>query len=425
MSERGYSIVTHAVDFAAEVLTLGCILPCLLWPYLRFSPNVGHVPLSLLLSATVNRPGMTGVALVVGLLITVAVYATKGRQAGALSRIGLLFAACTAIRYSYDSAMILPWLAFILCLAVMGDARLTIAAFLYIMLIANVTVGAVAYAIHLHQFSAAVVGVRASGLSGSPILFSPLCMLTFFGSAALLGTSKRWVRLAAQVVAIMSVVMLLLTFTRAGWIATAIASAAGIGYLRKSTRLWMLTLSVVVMVGAFLVRADGKVSRIAHERSLTGRTKIWALAGSAVLQHPIYGLNPTQQETLQQRTVILLTAQGYKDISLSAKNTYLDFAIDYGVAALMLLVLMFAAIMRKCLRTLKVPSLNHAHKMIVWWCLLAIIGLGLESLVDDTLFFHSDTLPVTVVLLTLLGLAGGIAFTSGSGTTEAASPTND
>ncbi len=426
MTDRRCTIVTQAVEFAAEVLTVGCILPCLLWPYLLFSPNVGHVPLSLLLRATVNRPGIAYIALVVGLLATVAVYATKGEAAGALSLVGLFFAACTAVWYSYDSAMILPWLAFILCLAVTGEARLIIAAFLYTMLIANVTVGAIAYVMHYHQFSAEVVGVRASGLSGSPLLFSPLCMLTIFGSAALiLSTTKQWVRFTALVVVLLSGVMQVLTFTRAGWIATAIAIAAGVGYPRKSARLWMLTLSVVVILGAFMVRADGRISKIAHERSITGRTKIWALAGRAVIQHPIEGLNQTEQRTLQRRTTILLTAQGYKDIPLSAKCTYLDFAIDFGIPALLLMVLSFAAIAWRCLQALKVSSLHYTHKMIILWCVLAIIGLGLESLVEDTLFFHGNTLPVTVALLTLLGLAGGIAFAPALDTAGPASPTND
>jgi O-antigen ligase len=251
-------------------------------------------------------------------------------------------------------------------------------------------------------------------------------MLTIFGSAALiLSPPKQWIRSGAVVVVLLSVVMLVLTFTRAGWIATAIAIAAGLGYQRKPTRLWMLTLSVVVILAAFMVRADGRISRIAHERSITGRTKIWALAGRAVLQHPIAGLNRTEQVTLQRRTAILLTAQGYKDIPMSAKCAYLDFAIDFGIPALLLLVLLFAAIAWQCLQALKVPALHYTHKLIIWWCMFAIIGLGFESLVEDTLFFHGNTLPVTVVLLTLLGLAGGIAFAPALDTTGAATPTND
>lgn len=412
MNARRYWILTQAVEFAPEVLTVGCILPCLLWPYLLFSPNVGHVPLSLLLRATVNRPGIAGIALVLGVLATVAVYATKGEKAGALSLIGLLFAAYTAVRYSYDSAMILPWLAFILCLAVTGEARLTIAAFLYIMLIANVTVGAVAYAMHYHQFPAEVVGVRASGLSGSPLLFSPLCLLTICGSAALvLSTSKLRMRVAALIVALIAVVMQVLTFTRAGWIAIVVALAAGMGNRRKPSRVWLLIAVLIVIVGAFMVRADGRISRIAHERSITGRIYIWALAGKAILRHPVTGLSSEEAKQLQQNTNVYLTLRGYTAIPGSAKSAYLDFAISYGVPFLILVILLFAALAQLSYSALARPSLPPGYQMINWWAIFSLFGLAAESLVEDTLFFHGNTLPVTTVLLSLLGLAAGISIT--------------
>ncbi len=420
MSKSANSGLEQVTDLVAEILMVGLILPCLLWPYLLFRPDGGHLPLAIILKATVNRPITAVIGLPVGVLAVAVAFRLKGFRGGLIALIGLLFTIGTMVQYQFDSAMILPWLAFLLCLVVTGEARVTITAFAYVMLVVNVVTGAVAYAMHYHQFPAKVVGLRASDLSGSPLLFSPLCLLTICGSAALiLSTSKLRMRVAALTVALMAVVMQVLTFTRAGWIATVVALAAGMGNRRKPSRVWLLIAVLIVIVGAFMVRADGRISRIVHERSITGRIYIWALAGKAILRHPVMGLSSEEAKQLQRDTNVYLTLKGYTAIPGSAKSAYLDFAIAYGVPFLMLIIVLCAVLAQLIYSALARPSLPPGHQVISWWAIFSLFGLAAEGLVEDTLFFHGNTLPVTTVLLSLLGLAAGISITPYYHTTKA------
>ena len=193
--------------------------------------------------------------------------------------------------------------------------------------------------------------------------FANPSMLVGFGSMVLplvlgrIGNCKPGQRMAWMLIAASLSLVILLTFSKAGWIMLVLVAVAWAElYLRRPSKLLAAIIGVVVvMVGllnlGLLVQQLSYLFPNSYETSIIGRLTVWNAALSAFARQPIvgYGLDGFTAATASLRSALSVDL-------IRAHNIYLQTLVDLGLVGFVLyfgtVVSIFAGGLGVCSRSL-------------------------------------------------------------------------
>ena len=244
---------------------------------------------------------------------------------------------------------------------------------LLILVIAQQCVYAVVYhTLGLRQFHSPGFGPRAVGTFDNPSHLYPLCLIGIPISLvfAEMEVARSWKWFWRGIATIM-LLALMLTYTRAGWIACGVS----LGYLalsaysplssRKNTRWMMIGLALILLIGAIFVRTKGRVAGNPDDRSFWGRIAIWETALKVIADHPILGngLNTYFQKQSEHMT---LNLQRFNPMNTEPKNLYLHITAEFGLTGLVIflfLIRRYLQLYRFVIQTF--PPSDDAYAVVI------------------------------------------------------------
>ena len=263
------------------------------------------------------------------------------------------------------------------------------------------------YALHINQFQGARFGARTGGTFGNPNPLYPLCLLAI-PLAFLLGrlpASLEW-RWITRAVFGLSVVALLLTFTRGAWLALAAMAVYLViwGDSPKANRkLWRgaaVTIVGVLLLGVLLVRTHGKLIGAYADSSFWGRIYIWQVAARAAADKPVLG-SGVSTYAMQQRRFMTPRLEKFRPANIEAKSLYLNVAAESGIVGLALMLWsawQFFLLKKRCQ-----AQQNPRVAAILNGLCAALLALGVAGVVDTPLL-NSDRVPATLALAIMLAI---------------------
>lgn len=266
------------------------------------------------------------------------------------------------------------------------------------------------YVFDVQQFYTPHFGNRTSGTYQNPLVLYPVCLvggpLSFSLSCCELSIWRRW---GLRIVCGMCVVALMLSYTRAGWIAL----ATSIVYVLLSPHicfsktwkvralLWLLVVGLIV--GTVFIRTNGRALGNTQDRSSRGRLAIWRVAASIITDHPILG-SGLGTYGYRQKQFMTTQLRNYNPNNVEAKSLYLNITAEFGfvgIFSFLLLAWQYVMLCKKCMFLL--PSYSQA-KFIMIGIQCGLTGVMIAGLVD-TPILQSNHLPPTVAVFVVVGFA--------------------
>jgi len=281
---------------------------------------------------------------------------------------------------------------------------------LLVLIIAQQCVYAVAYyTLGLRQFHSPGFGPRAVGTFDNPSHLYPLCLVGIPISLILaeMEVARSW-RWFWRGITTMMLLVLTLTYTRAGWVACGVS----LGYLalstyslfsrRKNTRRVLIGLALILLTGAIFVRTKGRVAGNPDDRSFWGRITIWGTAVQIIADHPLLGngLNTYPQKQKEHMTKRL---EHFNPMNQEAKNLYLNLTAELGLVGLTLFCLVtlrYYQLYRFIICTF--PPSSEIYKIAIG-IHAALIGIAVAGLVDTPILHHARA-ATTFSIACLLGI---------------------
>ena len=196
--------------------------------------------------------------------------------------------------------------------------------------------------------SARILGFeRMSGIMGGPNTFGMFCAFTFVFFFGIFLTAKKflfsfWERNLILISAIISMVCLLFSFSRAGWV---IAFLGGLAILRFSAikihfRYLFVALSLIIISAFFLLEYFPQIGDVLYnsitgkEASAADRSNNFNNALEINLTEPFgHGLGTTDHR--------------YKSYEFFAESAFMNIAYEIGLLGLMLLIFLHFRIFKK------------------------------------------------------------------------------
>ena len=232
-------------------------------------------------------------------------------------------------------------------------------------------------------------------------------------------TTERWVllRIATIYALLMTIVGILLSWSRGGWVAALIGGVAFVAFshLRKPWR-WGtvgLVLLVLVAVGGIAVSSNVISNRLLNtfestpekgslavgDKSLGGRTIMWEGSLRILRDYPLLGTGPGSWQWVFQRykkaDYALLTRPDY------AHNEYLNLAADYGLVGVGLMLWVMVAFFRHAWVLRGSP--DPEKYTFALGALVGVIALLVHCAFDFVLHIPANS----IVLAAMLGLTAG------------------
>lgn len=255
--------------------------------------------------------------------------------------------------------------------------------FMLMLLVLQLLICAWAYLTDYRQFHSPGIGERASGLLENPNSIYPVAMLAFF---IFIGLSSQdpvgKLSLFYRGLAVLALLVLVATFSRAGWLGL----AAGTAYLAWSRRSWIspfLCITFSFLMGAFVVRGMPIPSsfgdRSAQGHLLSMEQGIRVLPGLLIA-----GGGPHA----------FALSNGYQTMLLRSpmaawepKSLPLHIALEYGLPGLLIALVGLGALW-------KVQSASPIRALL--------IAVSIAGLFDTPIFANLTTMPATVLLVLAL-----------------------
>ncbi len=266
-----------------------------------------------------------------------------------------------------------------------------------------------AYFLSYNQFITPGFGQRASGLFSNPNALYPWSVIAFFvflEFARSLPANK--IRTVVFWGAIGSFTVLVLTFSRAGWLGLAMGLLTVVMQPFKHNhsvtyRAICLAIALCLICGAATVRTQGAIVSPNNDGSTAGRLRVWRHAFHLWSEHPWFG-------------------NGYKAfrwpsdgsaVAGEPKNLVLHVALQSGFVGVLLHGLYFGSVL-----VLARKIALHSHSawydaVIARATFLSVVALLVAGLLDTPVFGPLYRVPPTITLLTFTGLllaAGGPSF---------------
>jgi O-antigen ligase len=164
------------------------------------------------------------------------------------------------------------------------------------LLSAQMVVALIAYIYRYHQLLTEDFGYRASGLFLTPNIFYPIALISFSLFFATwyqtLKNGNRRIALLLLGMALFSLLMVVLSFSRSVWIGAAGSIILISLRFRPFYRRIALIISFMLLISAFVVRTSGHIASQYCDRSVESRFQVWQEARHIWLKHPLLGAGP-------------------------------------------------------------------------------------------------------------------------------------
>ena len=265
------------------------------------------------------------------------------------------------------------------------------------------------YALGLRQFHSPGFGPRAVGTFDNPSHLYPICLLGVPVSLVIaeVEAARIW-RWFWGGIGITMLIAMVLTYTRAGWIACAVS----LSYLalsphsplskRKITQWMLIGLALALLMGAIFVRTKGRVTGNPDDRSFWGLISIWKTALRVIANHPILG-NGSNTYSQKQREHMTPDLQRFNPMNTEPKNLYLHITAEFGLIGLgifLLLIWRYVQLYRFAIRTFPLSDDAYAIAVGIHASLLGVFIAGFF----DTPILHFTRAASSFSVACLLGI---------------------
>lgn len=258
-----------------------------------------------------------------------------------------------------------------------------------------------------HQFTTPGFGRRASGFLGTPDAIYPLSIFSLFIFLFWAVTSKvRISHLPCMCLAILSGLIVILTFSRSAWLGCAGGFLMLATSWKSKSRFVVTALAITLIGGAVTVRTHGEVLSSTNDQSAVGRVRIWEDAFHLSLRHPFFGFGYGAYGRLKSVTFDEQFLH-MKFFPAEPKNLMLDLLLDHGIVGLSLYVVLVISCFKMCIyvaRSSDMPTLDTKLAKVMPIMLLSVLVAGLF---DTPILGTVVRTPGTLVLLVLVGLLFG------------------
>lgn len=272
------------------------------------------------------------------------------------------------------------------------------------------------YIVGTHQFHTPGFGSRTSGTYESPNTLYPLCLLDVpLGAGLLFCATNRIVRYYLIFLLGISLVALVCTFSRAGWIAAAfeLVYLTSFGTLVTNhirvVRIFGSALGIVLVVAAVYTRTGGALMGSSTDRSSMGRLAIWNVALHVIISRPLFGYG-LGNYGLEQRAFEDRGLAFYDPNNSEPKSLYLSVLVDFGVVGL----LVFGLVVYAYRAQLGAPRLEFRFQGLRLAITTGLVGVLLAGIVDTPVMDVTRIQP-TVIFLLFLAVLGSITEEHSSG----------
>jgi putative inorganic carbon (hco3(-)) transporter len=256
--------------------------------------------------------------------------------------------------------------------------------------------------------SVADTGYRSGGTIGSPnTAGSYLAMLLPLAAVAVATPVSGGVRRLASISLAAGSIALVFTFSRGGWLATAVAFALllvlGVRRGLLSPRLLAVAVAIALLIVAPLYGAVGARLTGDDKGAAESRVPLMELAGRVIKDHPVLGVGPNNF------AVVIPDYAGpefSRDWIYTVHNKYLLVAAETGLVALAAFVWFLVAIVRRGLRVSRLR--DRLLSPVALGLTVAVIGQIVQMAVE---LFQSR--PQLQLLLVIGGLITALARMTG------------
>ena len=281
--------------------------------------------------------------------------------------------------------------------------------------------GAIARGLFWTLFVAAMLNVAAVILKPpSPIGYTGIyphknffgfvaALIFYFGIHGL--TLGSWIyRLAAIPMVILGPVFLVASEskTSVGLAGLAPLAALAICWLRRRfgvPPLLAVVVPLILMLFAFWLGRDMGLwdfallnEKLLGSATLTGRTEIWAIAGSLISERPLLGWGYEAVWNMGADGVVTKRAVGFARTMPTAHNGYIDILTQLGIVGFGLLLAFVALVLTGLGR------LIDANPRLGWFAASITIFVLLHNNLESDLLISSNQLSMVVLLYTFLGM---------------------
>jgi len=242
-------------------------------------------------------------------------------------------------------------------------------------------------------------GARAGGLLGSPNEIYPWSLIwcgLFLGAAQM--AVQKWVKMALWAGALGSVAVLMLTFSRAGWIGLALVfpfwAARTIVTSASWHRVVPWVLALTVLLGAATVRTRGEILSPDNDGSTYGRVRIWKTSWALFQEKPLWGHGVGQ-----------IARRDDLDVDfVEPKNLYAQFTLERGLTGLLLFGVFAGGLWTRSKRVANEGNSTPDARIAALALGVALPALLVAGVFDTPIFGHFERILPTLSFLLLAAI---------------------
>ncbi len=288
------------------------------------------------------------------------------------------------------------WLAFFAVLRLSADDRLFLIQVCLWLFGAQIVATLGAYFLGYYSFLTPRFGARAGGLMSSPNEIYPWSLIwaALFWAAAHQAPSlavRRWLWAGAAG----SIAVLLLTFSRAGWIGLAAVMPFLWPRSPSGTNRWApWAIAGVLLLGAATIRTRGEILSVENDGSTRGRALIYQASWQLFGEKPLLGHGVGQ---IARRNDLGIDF-------VEPKNIYAQFALEHGLVGLALFAVFVVGVLQRARRLISLPDAEPSAQWAARALILALPALLVAGLFDTPIFGHFERIVPTIAFLLLAGI---------------------
>lgn len=237
------------------------------------------------------------------------------------------------------------------------------------------------------SFGAGADTTRVAGGIGDPNEFAAILVpAVIFAALMLAATTNPLGRFALVVCIGVYMVALLLSQSRGGFVALAVAGVAALIFAGPARARTVVVVSALAGIGIAyfaLVAPPEALERVTHFSAGggTGRTDLWSIAIAVASDHPVLGVGAGNFELVEPRYAVgninLPLVELVVDSPKVAHNTYLHLLAEYGVIGLSAFVLLAGGMLRLCYRGIRTAAASGdlELELLARGVLIGVIGM--------------------------------------------------
>ena len=315
-------------------------------------------------------------------------------------------------RYTYMSWQIVFGTVFSLFMIISSSKKVNIIIFTVILSVLFESICSIFYYFTGRDtFNSPFVGIRAGGTYNNPNSLYPFELIGF-SLCIFLASSKTykntWYRVIFVITSLLSFLTIILTYTRAAWMAVVISLAVyAVTYTTSSSTKNKLSnrvgifqslaiysvifaLCVTLIMGVVFIRTGGRLVASGSDTSSMGRIEIYKVACDGILKEPIFGYGINSYAGIQEEFMSAELSK-YKPHNIEPKNLFLNITIEQGYIGIIILFVLIIALFfqSKNQQLMKTYDIFFRRGIICSLCSILIAGLF------DTTILNYTRVPAT------------------------------